>query len=410
MTVVIVGAGHSGVQAAESLRLEGCEDAIILLDKADHLPYQRPPLSKDYMKAGGDPNPMPLRGAVFYAEHRIDLRGGSEVVGIDSDAQVVRVKNGEPVPYTELIIAAGAEARRAQCAGTELDGINYLRTVEDAEVLRSQLERGSGRVLVVGAGFIGLEFAAVAAQRGLDVTVIDFAQRPMQRVLSPSMSDFFTQMHTDLGVKLHFDEGLDHFIGEDGHVTAVAGTSGTTYPCDFAVVGLGVVTDDDLAAGAGIKCDRGILVDEYLRTNVPHVYAIGDLAVFPSRHFGGNLRLESVQNAVDMAKTVAKTVAGNPSTYDITPWFWSNQGSAKLQIAGLADPADVVIERGDRAQGKFSQFLFRDGNLAAVESVNAPGDHVAARKLLEHDSGITMEQARRPDFDLKSYARTLPVH
>ena len=407
MTVVIIGAGHSGVQAAESLRLEGYEDAIVLLDKADHLPYQRPPLSKDYMKAEGDPNPMPLRGASFYADHRIDLHGGSEVVGIDSETQLVFVKDREPILYTDLIIAAGADARRAQCAGAELEGVHYLRTVEDAEALRSQL--GRGRVLVVGAGFIGLEFAAVAAQRGLDVTVIDFAQRPMQRVLSPSMSDFFTQMHTDLGVKLHFDEGLDHFVGEDGHVTAVAGTSGAIYECDFAVVGLGVVTDDGLAAGAGIKCDRGILVDEYLRTNVPHVYAIGDLAVFPSRHFGGNLRLESVQNAVDMAKTVAKTVAGDPSTYDIAPWFWSNQGSAKLQIAGLADPADVVIERGDRAQGKFSQFLFRDGNLVAVESVNAPGDHVAARKLLEHNSGITMEQARRPDFDLKSYARNLPV-
>ena len=410
MTVVIVGAGHSGVQAAESLRLEGYEDAIILIDKADHLPYQRPPLSKDYMKADGDPNPMPLRGAAFYTEHRIDLRRGSEVVGIDSETQVVFVKDGEPIPYTELIIAAGAEARRAQCAGAELDRIHYLRTVEDAEALRSQLDRGRGRVLVVGAGFIGLEFAAVAAQRGLDVTVIDFAQRPMQRVLSPSMSDFFTQMHTDLGVKLHFEEGLDHFVGEDGHVTAVAGTSGAIYECDFAVIGLGVVTNDDLAAGAGIKCDRGILVDEYLRTNVPHVYAIGDLAVFPSRHFGGNLRLESVQNAVDMAKAVAKTVVGNPSTYDIAPWFWSNQGLAKLQIAGLADPADVVVERGDRAQGKFSQFLFRDGTLVAVESVNSPADHVAARKLLEHDGGITMEQARSHAFDLKGYARSLPVH
>lgn len=409
MSVVIIGAGHSGVQAAESLRLEGYEGEIVLLDKADDLPYQRPPLSKDYMKADGDPNPMPLRGASFYAEHRIDLRRGSEVVGINSEAQVVFVKDAEPILYSELIIAAGAEARRAQCAGTGLAGINYLRTVEDAESLRSQLQQGSGRVLVVGAGFIGLEFAAVAAQRGLEVTVIDFAQRPMQRVLSPSMSDFFAQMHTDLGVKLHFDEGLDHFVGENGQLTGVAGTSGEIYECDFAVVGLGVVTDDDLATAAGVKCDRGVLVDEFLRTNVPHVYAIGDLAVFPSRHFGGNLRLESVQNAVDMAKTVAKTLTGNPSAYDITPWFWSNQGSAKLQIAGLADPADVVIERGDRAQGKFSQFLFRDGDLVAVESVNAPADHVAARKLLEHDTGITMEQARDHSFDLKGYARSIPV-
>lgn len=409
MTVVIIGAGHSGVQAAESLRQEGYAERVVLLDKAGHLPYQRPPLSKDYMKEGGDPTPMPLRGNAFYSEHNIDLRTGAKVTAIDGEAKLVFVDGGEAVPYDELIIAAGAEARRAHCKGSELEGISYLRTVDDADALRAETDIGHGRVLVVGAGFIGLEFAAVAAQRGLDVTVIDFAQRPMQRVLTPSMSDFFTQMHTDLGVKLHFNEGLDHFIGEQGRLTGVVGTSGAVYPCDFAVVGLGVVTDDVLPATAGISCDRGIHVDEYLRTNVPHTYAIGDLAVFPSKHFGGNLRLETVQNATDMAKTVARTIMGNPSTYDISPWFWSNQGPAKLQIAGLADPSDVVVERGNRASGKFSQFLFRDEKLVAVESVNSPADHVAARKLLEHDSGISMEQARDHNFDLKAYARSIPV-
>ncbi|WP_053386677.1 NAD(P)/FAD-dependent oxidoreductase [Leucobacter japonicus] len=409
MTVVIIGAGHAGVQAAESLRAEGDQDRIILLDQADHLPYQRPPLSKDYMKANGDPNPMPLRGSEFYGEHRVELRTGAKVVAIDADAKNVTLKSGEAVAYDDLVIAAGADARRANCDGCDLAGISYLRTVDDAESLRAQLEEGHGRVLVVGAGFIGLEFAAVAAQRGLDVTVIDFAQRPMQRVLSPSMSDYFSELHQDLGVDLHFDEGLAHFVGEHGHVTAVVGTSGAVYPCDFAVVGLGVVTDDALATEAGIACERGILVDSQLRTNQPHIYAIGDLAVFPSRHFGGNLRLESVQNATDMAKTVAKTISGTPTEYDIAPWFWSNQATAKLQIAGLADPSDVVIERGDRGRGKFSQFLFRDGNLVAVESVNAPADHVAARKLLEHQATVSMEQIRDHEFDLKAYAKELPV-
>lgn len=407
MTVVIIGAGHAGVQAAESLRVEGYQGKVLLLDKEPHLPYQRPPLSKDYMKDGGDPTPLPLRGQAFYGDHDIDLRLGAHVVGIDGANRSVKLADGESIAYDDLIIAAGADARRASCEGTELEGISYLRTVEDAESLRALLDEGHGNVVVVGAGFIGLEFAAVAAQRGLDVTVIDFAQRPMQRVLTPSMSEHFERVHGELGVKLHFDEGLDHFEGENGRVTAVVGTSGATYPCDFAVVGLGVVTDDALAASAGIATDRGITVDEYLRTNVPHVYAIGDLAVFPSRHFGGNLRLESVQNATDMAKTVAKTIVGGATHYDIAPWFWSNQGPAKLQIAGLADPADVVIERGDREKGKFSQFLFRDEVLVAVESVNSPADHVAARKLLEHDMGITMDQARDPDFDLKGYARGL---
>lgn len=409
MSVVIIGAGHSGVQVAESLRLEGYKESIVLLDKADHLPYQRPPLSKDYMKDDGDPSPMPLRGAAFYADQDIDLRLGVEVSRIDPDARLVFANDGDSVPYSELIIAAGANARRAECSGHDLAGISYLRTVDDADALRAELDQGHARVLVVGAGFIGLEFAAVAAQRGLDVTVIDFAQRPMQRVLTPSMSEYFTELHRGLGVKLHFDEGLHHFIGEGGRLTGVAGTSGETYACDFAVVGLGVVTADELPKTAGVICDRGIVVDEYLRSNVPNIYAIGDLAVFPSRHFGGQLRLETVQNATDMAKTLAKTIVGRPAAYEIAPWFWSNQGPAKLQIAGLADPSDVVVERGDRSNGKFSQFLFRDQRLVAVESVNSPADHVAARKLLENDQGITMEQARNSGFDLKAYSRSLPV-
>lgn len=407
MTIVIIGAGHGGVQAAESLRVEGYIGSIVLLDKAQHLPYQRPPLSKDYMKEGGTPTPVPLRGEAFYGEHDIELRLGSEVISIDAADRIVHIKDGESIAYDNLIIAAGAEARRAACEGAELEAISYLRTVQDAEVLRAHLDQGHGRVVVVGAGFIGLEFAAVAAQRGLDVTVIDFAQRPMQRVLTPSMSDYFARMHRDLGVRLHFDEGLEHFIGENGRVTGVVGTSGATYGCDFAVVGLGIATDDTLASAAGVECDRGIIVDEHLQTNVPHIFAIGDIAVFPSKHFGDKLRLESVQNATDMAKTLAKNLVGEPASYDIAPWFWSVQGPSKLQIAGLANPADVAIERGSRAAGKFSQFLFRDEVLVAVESVNSPADHVAARKLIEHDRGITMEQARDPEFDLKTHARAL---
>lgn len=407
MTAVIIGAGHAGVQAAESLRNEGYGKRIVLLDRAAHLPYQRPPLSKDYMKPDGDPHPMPLRGAAFYGEHDIDLELGAEVTEIDAAAKSVRLRAGRDIPYGELIIATGAEARRATCVGSDLAGIHYLRTLEDAEALRAQLTLGQGRVVVVGAGFIGLEFAAVAAQRGLEVTVIDFASRPMQRVLTPSMSDYFAQVHRELGVHLHFEEGLARFAGTNGRVTGVEGTTGTSYPCDFAVVGLGVATDDALFASAGAACTAGLLVDECLRTNLPDVYAIGDVAVFPSRRFGGSLRLESVQNATDMGRTVAKNIVGPPERYDVSPWFWSNQGPARLQIAGLADPADAVVERGARASGKFSQFIFRDGNLVAVESVNSPAHHVAARKLLGSESAVTLEELRQHDFDLKGYMKGL---
>ncbi|MGO2112589.1 MAG: NAD(P)/FAD-dependent oxidoreductase [Pseudoclavibacter sp.] len=414
MSVVIIGAGHAGVQAAESLRIEGYDGAVTLLDRARHLPYQRPPLSKDFMKAAGDPTPLPLRGEAFYGEHDIDLRLGAEVAAIDPATSLVHLTSGESLPYDDVIVAIGADARRASCVGSDLDGVAYLRTVDDAEALRGQLEAGHGRVVVVGAGFIGLEFAAVAAERGLDVTVIDFAKRPMQRVLTPSMSAHFTGVHEALGVDLRFDEGLDHFVGEAGRVTGVVGTSGETYPCDFAVVGLGVVTDGALAEASTLANANGIAVDEHLQASRPHIFAIGDVAVFPSKHFGGPLRLESVQNATDMAKTVAKTIVaratgGTAAAYDIAPWFWSNQGPAKLQIAGLADPADVVVERGDRDAGKFSQFIFRDERLVAVESVNRPADHVACRKLFERGASITMAQARDPEFDLKAHVRGLPA-
>lgn len=407
MKTVIIGAGHAGVQTAESLRSAGYDGGLVLMDKDVRLPYQRPPLSKDFMKADGDPSPMPLRGEAFYKDHAIDLLLGATVASIDASHKRLTVDDGTDVHYDRLVIAAGADARRAECSGSKLEGIAYLRTIDDAKALRLLLDQGHGRVVVVGAGFIGLEFAAIAAQRGLDVTIIDFAQRPMQRVLSPSMSDYFLQLHRALGITFHFDEGLARFTNRDGHVSAVVGTSGAEYPCDFAVIGLGVVTDDALAATAGISCNHGVVVDKFLQTSVVDIFAVGDLAVFPSKHFGGNLRLESVQNATDMAKTVAKTITGTPTSYDIAPWFWSNQGSAKLQIAGLADPADIVIERGDRTRGKFSQFLFRDEQLTAVESVNAPADHVAARKLLEHGGNITMEQARDHQFDFKSFAREL---
>lgn len=405
MSAVIVGAGHAGVQAAESLRANGYHGAITLLDRASHLPYQRPPLSKDFLQASPGQPPIPLRGADFYNEQDIDLQVGDGVNAIDVEGSAVVLGSGKSIPYEHLILATGASPRRTSCDGSKLEGLSYLGTVGDAERLRARLHAGNGRVVIVGAGFIGLEFATVAVKHGFDVTVIDAADRPMQRVLTPSMSEYFREMHTALGVKLYFNEGLEHFLGKDGRVVAVGATSGSIYPCDFAVIGLGAIPGEELAASAGISCSRGVLVDEFLRTSHPGIYAIGDNAVFPSKHFGGPVRLESVQNATDMAKAVAKTICGSPTKYDSVPWFWSNQGSAKLQIAGLIHPEDQVVLRGDRALGKFSQFSFRDGRLVGVESVNAPADHVAARRILENNIPVTAQQVSDPNFDLKEYAK-----
>lgn len=407
MTVVIVGAGHAGVQAADSLRAEGFAGRVVLMDKDHHPPYQRPPLSKAFMMEGADPEPLPLRTGSFFDDHQVELMTGVEVTGVDTIAKSVSVARGDKIAYDQLILATGADARKADCPGSELRGISYLRTVTDAVSLRERLRRDHRRVVVVGAGFIGLEFAAVAAKRGLHVTVIDFAQRAMQRVLSPSMSNYFHGLHSALGVDLHFDEGLSEFIGQDGRVVAVRGTSGEIYPCDFTVVGLGAVTDDALATTGRIATSRGVVVNVHLETNVEDVYAIGDVALFPSSQNGGHIRLESVQNATDMAKSVARSIVRGPTPYSATPWFWSNQGAAKLQIVGLASPTDIAVERGDPAAGKFSQFLFRNEALVAVESVNSPGDHVAARKIFDHGATIRLNQMRDPGFDLKSVARQI---
>lgn len=408
MTVAIIGAGHAGVQAAESLRVEGYDGRIILIDKGAHLPYQRPPLSKEFMAAGGDPAALPLRGAAFYDNHAIELRTSSEVVGIDPVLHTVQLRSGEKIGYDDLIVAVGADARRATCPGAELEGLCYLRTIDDAVDLRRRLDDAQGgRVVVVGAGFIGLEFASTAAQRGFDVTVIDIVDRPMQRALSPAMSDHFAAVHTEKGVRLVFGEGLDRFEGREGRAAGVVGTSGAVYPCDLVVVGLGVTIECAAAADAGIAGAQGIPVDEFLQTTAARIYAIGDVAQFPWAATGRKLRLESVQNATEMARTVARTIAGTPTRYDIVPWFWSHQGTAKLQIAGLAEAFDTVVHRGDPSAGAFSQFLFQGDALVAVESVNSPADHVAARKLLAHRDPLTPVQVGDPAFDLRAYARRL---
>lgn len=404
MSVTIIGAGHGGVQAAESLRNEGYGGTIRLLEKSRQLPYQRPPLSKDFLKASSDPAPLPLRDDSFYESNDIELHLGKTVTGIDSAALRVHCQDGSTFDSERIVIASGAAARRADCPGHDLDGIHYLRTLEDAEMLHSRVQSGTGRVVVVGAGFIGLEFAALAASQGYEVSVIDFAERPMQRVLSETMSNYFATAHDRAGVQMSFGEGLAQFEGEGGHVSAVRGTSGRLYPCDFAVVGLGVSVDaftDD----SSIITPRGVEVNEYLQTSVGNIFAIGDIAIYPSIRYGRQLRLESVQNASDMGKKVAANIVGNPKPFDPIPWFWSTQGNLRLQIAGLSEGFQETVLRGDIESGRFSLFLFRDDSLVAVESLGSPADHVAARKILETGLLISRAQAEDQNFDLREYAK-----
>ncbi|MDA3644042.1 FAD-dependent oxidoreductase [Saccharopolyspora indica] len=406
--VVIIGAGQGGLQVADSLRSGGFAGGITVVGEENVLPYQRPPLSKDHLRPGGEPAPLPIRAAGHFAGVGIDVRIGARAAEIDRARCEVVLDSGCVLPYSRLVLATGAANRALRVAGAGLDGIHHLRTLDEARAVRADLERARTAV-VVGAGFIGLEFAAAARKRGLDVTVLEAADRPMARVLSAPMADFVANAHLRAGVDLRVGEGVASFEGRDGRVSAVTSALDGRYPADLVLVGVGVTPRTDLAERAGLAVDDGVLVDDSLRTSDERIHAIGDCARFPSHHLGARTRLESVQNATDQARHVARTVLDGPAPYRDVPWFWSDQGDLRLQIAGLGLPGDDEVLRGDVGAGKFSVFRFRGGELAAVESANRPADHLAARRLLAADSPLRPEQAADPAFDLKAHAKRVPL-
>jgi 3-phenylpropionate/trans-cinnamate dioxygenase ferredoxin reductase subunit len=306
--------------------------------------------------------------------------------------------------YDVLVLATGAANRPLRVPGAGLAGIHGLRTVADADALRADLVRCRS-VLVVGAGFVGLEFAAAARRHGLPVTVLEAADRPLARALSPETADHVAAAHRRAGTDLRLGETVAGFVGDGGHVRGAVSTTGARYRADLVLVGVGAVPRVELAAASGLPVSDGIVVDENLRTADPAVYAVGDCASHPDVHTGTRLRLESVQNATDQARHVAAVILGADRAYDALPWFWSHQGEVKLQIAGLRLPGDESVVLGDPATGGFSVCCYREGRLAAVESVNRPADHAAARRLLESGRSPQPEQLRDPDFSLKAFAR-----
>ncbi|WP_282852814.1 NAD(P)/FAD-dependent oxidoreductase [Gulosibacter sediminis] len=396
MRVVIVGAGHAGVQAAETLRDEGFDGDVVLLDRDTRLPYQRPPLSKDGLASGDEP--LPLRGAEFYERLGIELRLGVELRGIDPGARAIELADarGERshITYDELVLAVGTPARRLRCAEGESARAHVLRTADDAEALRGRLAEAE-RVVVVGSGFIGLEFAAVAATKGKRVTLLSRGSRVLGRSASATTADWLTAHLRAAGVEFVF--GVDDLADERDLAD---------WPADLTVAGIGV--DDcpmftGAARSADIAVDRGVIVDASLRTSLPGIWAIGDIARFPDAR-GELQRIESVQNATEQGRHVARAIVHGASDYDEVPWFWSIQAGAKLQITGLADGADAEVVLGDLAAGKFSVLRFAGERLVCVESVNKPADHVAARKLLASAAAASVSPAAAAEagFTLKS--------
>ena len=397
--VVIVGAGHAGFQVAASLRQHGFKDRVCLINDEGHLPYQRPPLSKAYLKGTGGPDSLMFRPEKFFHDQTIELIG-DRAVAIDRAAQKLKLASGAFLDYGHLVLATGARNRLLDIPNANLPNVRYLRILDDSEDLRKHIA-ASKRVVVIGAGFIGLEFAATARIKGLEVDVLELANRVMARAVTAEVSEYFQARHAEAGVRIHLGVMATAIEADGDKVTGVSLSDGRHIPADLVVVGVGVLPNVELAKEAGLPTASGIIVNDHLLTRDPNISAIGDCCLFESPRFGGSLRLESVQNATDQAKCVAARLTGDDKVYDGQPWFWSDQGDDKLQIAGLTTGYDRVVLRGEPTQKSFSAFCYHGDRLLGIESINRAGDHMFGRRLLGMDRSITPEQAADLGFDLK---------
>jgi 3-phenylpropionate/trans-cinnamate dioxygenase ferredoxin reductase subunit len=401
--VVVVGAGHAGVQLAASLRSEGYDGPVVLLDGQDHLPYHRPPLSKGILSGETDVAGSLLRPEAFYKTNRIDVLLGERAVSIDRQGRLLGPKDGKTLRYSHLVLATGTRARLCSLPGADLDGVVYLRNLSDALDLRQRIEIAKS-VAVIGAGFIGLEFAALVGKLGREVHIVEIADRMMGRLVSEAVSDHFARFHGG-HAQIHLRTSATAIEGERGRVTRVRLADGRTIPADLVLVGIGVTPEVDTAQSAKLGGMEGVVVDASLRTEDPAISAIGDIALHPNRHLGRLARLESVQNANDQARCLAKSLVGRAEPYSAIPWFWSDQAEEKLQIVGIPGGYERTVRRGDG--GSFSVFGYRAERLVAVESVNAARDHVVARKLLGEGRSLPPSVVADPSIDLREVAKAV---
>jgi 3-phenylpropionate/trans-cinnamate dioxygenase ferredoxin reductase subunit len=400
--LVIVGGGQAAAQAVQSLRQQNYAGAITLVSEDPHPPYQRPPLSKKYLAGELTRERLFLRPASFYADKGVALTLGRRVEELVLGARHVRLDDGRTLNFDRLLLATGSRVRRLDVPGAALGGVHYLRTLADADAIVASLKPGA-RVLLVGAGYIGLEVAAVVRGRGHEVTVLEAADRVMSRTVSPEVAAFYDACHRAAGVVLHYGATVAAFRGA-ASVTAAEATDGRSFPCDAVIVGIGIVPNVELAAAAGLPCDNGILVDEFARTADERVVAAGDCTNHPQPLLGRRVRLESVPNAVHQGKVAAGTLAGTPTAYSEVPWFWSDQYDLKLQIVGLSSGHDEVVLRGDPATRSFAAFYLEGGRLLAVDAINSPREFAAGKKLVAARARIAPEVLRDPSADLAAIA------
>ena len=395
--MIVTGAGHAGGQAAASLRQAGYDGEIVIIGDEPHIPYQRPPLSKQYLAGEHGLERVYLRPEKFYTDRNVSIRSGVRVEAIDRAAQTVATSDGEALSYSKLLLATGSRPRLLQLEGGDLTGIHYLRTIADVDAIRAEMAPGRN-VVVVGGGYIGLEVAAVCVEAGLEVRVIEMEDRILQRVTTPAMSEFYHDLHSKRGVTLHTGTTVTGFAGNGTVRQVLCGES--AFDADLVIVGIGIVPNVELAAEAGLPCDNGIVVDDRCRTADANIFAAGDCTNHPNPLLNRRLRLESVPNAMEQARVAAANMCGGDKVYASVPWFWSDQYDLKLQMVGFAADGDTEVLRGDKAANSFAVFHLKDGAIAAVDAVNSPKEFMICRRLIGRD--VDAQALADPDTDLKT--------
>jgi 3-phenylpropionate/trans-cinnamate dioxygenase ferredoxin reductase subunit len=408
-TVVIAGAGQAAAQAIITLRHGGFAGDVVLVGEEPYLPYQRPPLSKKFLAGEMELERLYLRPEHFYADNHVDVRLGTRVESIDRAAKTVRL-DGRDHRYDRLILATGSQVRRVPIPGQDAPGVHYLRTIDDVRGIQAGFRAGA-RMVVVGGGYIGLETAAVAVRAGLDVTVVEIADRVMARVVAPELSRFYLAAHEDAGVKFRLETGVSSIRPAPGGGLHVVCTRGPELPADVVVIGVGILPTTQLAEAAGLECANGIVVDEFCRTSDPAIYAAGDCTLHPNPLLGRRLRLESVHNATEQGKTAALAILGRAEPYAQVPWFWSDQYDLKLQMTGLAEQYTEMVIRGDPANRSFAAFYFAGDRLLATHAVNMPREFMLSKKLIAEGARLdprAVADATRPFKDLAGSAHPPP--
>lgn len=397
---VIIGAGQAGLSCAAELRRRKYDGPVTLIGAEPHLPYQRPPLSKAYLAGEMPVDRLWLKPEAFYPASDVACLTNIRVTAIDRDAREVVLADSQRIGFEHCVIATGGEARIPPIPGANLPGVEVLRNLGEADHLSAAL-KGAQSLAVIGAGYIGLEVAASARKRGLQVTVLEAAERPMARTASPILGGWFGAIHRGYGVDLRVSTPVSSIIEKDGKAAGVMLADGETVEAGCILLAAGLAINTGLAEAAGLDCGDGILVDAACRTSDPSIYACGDVARFHSALYGRSIRLESVQNAIEQGKAVAAAITGAEVSYDPVPWFWSDQYALKLQIAGLIDGADEIVRRGDPEMGNFAVFHLKEGRIIACEAVNSAPEYMAAQKLISSGKPVDPDALRNLDVAMR---------